>query len=95
MLFDHDGTLSTLRQGWEQVMEPVMIKAILGEKYETADNALYQNVRNRVMEFINKTTGVQTIVQMEGLVQMVDEFNLVPKEKILDKFSYKKYLMMH
>lgn len=90
VLFDHDGTVSTLRQGWEQVMEPVMIKAILGEKYETADNTLYQNVRNRVMEYIDKTTGVQTIVQMEGLVQMVDEFNLVPKEKILDKFSYKK-----
>ena len=89
-LFDNDGTVSTLRQGWEQVMEPVMIKAILGEKYKTADNALYRNVRNRVMEYIDKTTGVQTIVQMEGLVQMVDEFNLVPKEKIPDKFSYKK-----
>jgi len=89
-LFDHDGTVSSLRQGWEQVMEPVMIKAILGEKYETADNALYQNVRNRVMEYIDKTTGIQTIVQMEGLVQMVDEFNIVPKEKILDTFGYKK-----
>ena len=27
---------------------------------------------------------------MEGLVRMVDEFNFVPKEKILDKFGYKK-----
>jgi phosphoglycolate phosphatase-like HAD superfamily hydrolase len=27
---------------------------------------------------------------MEGLVQLVDEFDIVPKEKILDKFAYKK-----
>ena len=36
------------------------------------------------------STGIQTIVQMEGLVKMVDEFNLVPKEAILDKFGYKE-----
>ena len=38
-LFDHDGTISTLRQGWEAVMEPMMIKAILGDKYEKTDSS--------------------------------------------------------
>ena len=89
-VFDHDGTISTLREGWEQVMEPVMVRAILGDKYETEDQALYQDIRNHVLKFIDMSTGIQTIVQMEGLVQMVDEFNFVPKEKILDKFGYKK-----
>ena len=89
-VFDHDGTLSTLRQGWESIMEPVMIKAIMGDKYETADNPLYNEVQNQVLEFIDMSTGIQTILQMETLVQMVDEFNIVPKEKILDKFGYKK-----
>lgn len=89
-LFDHDGTISTLRQGWETIMEPVMIKAILGSKYESADNRLYQEVKKQVLEFIDMTTGIQTILQMEGLVKMVDEFNIVPKEEILDKFGYKK-----
>ncbi len=89
-VFDHDGSISTLREGWEQVMEPVMIRAILGEKYETADQNLFQDIRMQVLEFIDMSTGIQTIVQMEGLVQMVDEFNFVPKEKILDKFGYKK-----
>ncbi len=89
-VFDHDGTISTLREGWEQVMEPVMIRAILGDKSETVDRSLYQDIRTQVLEFIDMTTGIQTIVQMEGLVKMVDEFNLVPKEKILDKFGYKK-----
>ena len=31
-IFDHDGTISTLRQGWEAIMEPMMVRAILGKK---------------------------------------------------------------
>lgn len=89
-VFDQDGTISTLRQGWEQVMEPVMIRAILGEKMPPPEPSLNQEIRKRVQEFIDRTTGIQTIVQMEGLVQMVDEFNLVPKDRILDKSGYKK-----
>ena len=89
-VFDHDGTVSTLRQGWEQVMAPVMIRAILGDKYETADETLYHQVRNRVLEYIDKSTGIQTIVQMEALVEMVREFGLVPPGKIHDKFGYKE-----
>jgi len=89
-VFDHDGTVSTLRQGWEQVMAPVMIRAILGDKYETADETLYHQVRNRVIDYIDKSTGIQTIVQMEGMVEMVKEFGLVPGDKIRDKFGYKE-----
>jgi rfaE bifunctional protein kinase chain/domain len=88
-LFDHDGTISTLRQGWEAIMEPVMIRAILGSQYKTAKNQMFEEVRSRVLEFIDMSTGIQTILQMEALVGMVDEFNIVPKEKILDKFAYK------
>jgi len=89
-VFDNDGTISTLRQGWEQVMAPVMIKAILGERYETADETQYQKVRCRVLDYIDKSTGVQTLVQMEALVEMVREFGFVPRDKILDRFGYKR-----
>jgi rfaE bifunctional protein kinase chain/domain len=89
-VFDHDGTVSTLRQGWEQVMAPVMVRAILGDKYKTADETLYHQVRNRVLDYIDKSTGIQTIVQMEALVEMVREFGLVPADKIRDKFGYKE-----
>ncbi|MCG8306402.1 MAG: PfkB family carbohydrate kinase [Cytophagales bacterium] len=89
-VFDHDGTISTLRQGWEEIMEPVMIKAILGNKYNSVDQAGYNEVVKQVKEYINKTTGIQTIFQMEGLVKMVDEFGYVPKHEILDKFEYKR-----
>lgn len=89
-VFDHDGTISTLREGWQQIMEPVMIKAILGQYYETADNALFEKIRLRVVEYIEWSTGIQTILQMEALAQMVEEYKLVPKDQILDKFGYKK-----
>lgn len=89
-IFDHDGTISTLREGWEQIMEPMMIKAILGSKFNEADEALYHKVRLRVAGFIDKTTGIQTLVQMKGLTDLVREFGLVPENEILDEFGYKK-----
>ena len=88
-VFDHDGTISTLRQGWEEIMAPVMIRAILGDRYETADETLYHKVRNRVLDYIDKSTGIQTIIQMQALVEMVREFGIVPADKILDKHGYK------
>jgi len=89
-VFDNDGTISTLRQGWEQIMAPVMIRAILGDKYETADETLYHKVRKHVLDYIDKSTGIQTILQMEALVEMVREFGIVPTEQVLDKSGYKQ-----
>ncbi len=89
-VFDHDGTISTLRQGWEGIMEPVMIEAIMGDQYKTANKKTYETVKVQVQQMIDMSTGIQTILQMEALVQMVDEFNMVPKDKILDKFGYKE-----
>jgi len=88
-VFDADGTVSTLRQGWEQVMAPVMIEAVLGEQYRTADVSVYEKVRRRVLEYIDQSTGIQTILQMEALVEIVREFGFVPADKVLDKFGYK------
>jgi rfaE bifunctional protein kinase chain/domain len=89
-IFDHDGTISTLREGWELIMAPMMIKAVLGDKFQDADEVLYQKVKTRVDEFIDKTTGIQTLVQMQGLIGLIREFGCVPEEKLLDEFGYKK-----
>ncbi len=89
-VFDNDGTISTLRQGWEEIMAPVMAKAILGDRFETAEEGLYHKVCHRVSEYIDKSTGIQTIVQMQGLVEMVREFGIVPPDRVLDRFGYKR-----
>ena len=89
-IFDHDGTISTLREGWEKVMEPMMVRAILGPVYESADDSLYHRVVDRAREFIDKSTGMQTLVQMQGLVKMVREFGLVADGEVLDEHGYKR-----
>lgn len=88
-IFDHDGTISTLRQGWHLVMEPMMIRAILGPRYQSADESLYHRVVETVRKFIDDSTGIQTLVQMQGLKEMVREFGCVPEPQILDEFGYK------
>jgi len=90
VLFDHDGTISTLRRGWEDIMELVMVRGIMGSKYKNSGKELFDKVTDRVRDYIELSTGVQTIVQMEALVDMVKEFALVPPEQIFDKFAYKQ-----
>jgi phosphoglycolate phosphatase-like HAD superfamily hydrolase len=89
-IFDHDGTISTLREGWELIMAPMMIRAILGEKYHTIDKGNFQKVESRVNEFIDKTTGIQTIAQMKGLQDLIREFGCIPENEMLDASGYKK-----
>jgi phosphoglycolate phosphatase-like HAD superfamily hydrolase len=89
-IFDHDGTISTLREGWEKIMEPMMMKSILGTQHETGDEAPFLRIRNRVRKFIEQTTGIQTIVQVQGLVELVREFGLVPEDQILSAAEYKQ-----
>jgi len=89
-IFDHDGTISTLREGWEAIMEPMMMRAILGALHDTADEAVFKRIKHRVALFIERTTGIQTITQMHGLVDLVKEFGLVPEEVIETPVGYKK-----
>lgn len=64
-LFDFDGTLSVLREGWETVMTPVMIEAICGDAPATPE------IEHEVRGYIEHSTGILTILQMEWLVDAV------------------------
>lgn len=88
-IFDHDGTLSTLREGWEKIMEPMMVQAVLGPRYETADATLFARVTKEVRSFIDRTTGIQTLVQMKGLAELVRQSGFVDPSQILDEHGYK------
>ena len=65
VLFDFDGTISTLRCGWEEVMEPLMVELIAGIG---ADD---ETVRDMVRKYIDESTGIQTIFQMKWLAEQV------------------------
>ena len=67
VLFDFDGTVSTLRCGWEAVMKPLMLEMISGGK--PYDEALEKEVET----YISDSTGIQTIHQMKWLAAIVHE----------------------
>ncbi len=90
IVFDFDGTLSTLRQGWEAIMEPVMVRAILGDAARSVGVEAFATVTAAAREFIDRTTGIQTLVQMQGLVRLVRQFGYVGEHDILDERGYKE-----
>jgi beta-phosphoglucomutase-like phosphatase (HAD superfamily) len=89
-VFDHDGTISVLREGWEPVMEAMMIRSILGDQFDTVSENDYQRIMLRVRQFIDKSTGIQTIVQMQSLVEMITEFGFITDDAIQTAVDYKQ-----
>ncbi len=83
-LFDFDGTISIVREGWQKIMGPVMIEMICGDHEPT------QEIIEEVEDYIDDSTGIQTILQMEHLVEMVKTHGFVPEDQILDARGYKK-----
>ena len=81
VLFDFDGTISTLRNGWEAVMEPLMVE-LLGE-----------DSREIVCAYINESTGIQTIHQMKWLASEVKRLNGTAEDPWVYKAEYNRRLM--
>lgn len=84
ILFDFDGTISLMREGWQNIMGPVMVEMICG------DHAPTPEIEQEVRDVIEETTGIQTIFQMQRLVEMVRAHGFVPEDKILDPWGYKQ-----
>lgn len=78
-IFDFDGTISTLRHGWEQVMYDYMFEQ-LSRYYEDKEV-----LSEKIWQYIYESTGIQTIYQMEWLVDQVKAKGGTP----LDRWEYK------
>ncbi|MGC9359620.1 MAG: HAD family hydrolase [Anaerolineae bacterium] len=68
-LFDFDGTISLIRQGWQDVMAPMMVETLL----QTPRHEGRVAIEKLVHETIDRTTGQQTIYQMMALADQVRE----------------------
>lgn len=88
VIFDFDGTISLLRRGWQSVMKEVMIENIIGNCRPSSE--IYKKIEKEVEDFIEKSTGVQTIVQMQVLVKMIEKYQLIQKKDIKHAKDYKK-----
>jgi phosphoglycolate phosphatase-like HAD superfamily hydrolase len=90
VLFDFDGTLSLIRQGWPEVMVPMFVEALPRRAGET-DEAL----REMVLDDIMRLNGKQTIYQMIQLGDRIRERGGEPKEPLLYKHEYLRRLERH
>jgi phosphoglycolate phosphatase len=81
VLFDFDGTLSLIREGWQQVMVPMMVEILLDlGSGESADE-----LTAVVTDYVDRLTGKQTIYQMIELAEQVKRRGGAP----LDPLEYK------
>jgi phosphoglycolate phosphatase-like HAD superfamily hydrolase len=69
VLFDFDGTLSLIREGWQSIMIPMMVEQLQVSGATEPPEALAQTVR----DFVYELTGKQTIYQMIRLAEEIQE----------------------
>ena len=89
IIFDHDGTISSLREGWEIVMHKLMLEEICGDHLSKLPTDEYNRLSLKCEKFINDTTGIQTIVQMQGLRKVIQEEGYIPESEIKSAAEYK------
>ncbi len=89
VLFDFDGTLSLIREGWPQVMIPMMV-AVLRDTGTTETDA---ELTRAVEEFVMRLNGRQTIYQMMQLAEEVTKRGGSPLEPLAYKHRYHDLLM--
>lgn len=88
-LFDFDGTISLIRDGWQNVMVPMMVE-ILAKTQTTETKEELQDV---VIEFVDRLTGKQTIYQMIQLSEEVEKRGGTPLEALEYKQMYNERLL--
>lgn len=69
-LLDFDGTISVIRQGWEQVMIPLMIEMICD------GHPPPPGLAEEVAAYVDRSTGILTIKQMRWLEEAVRRYGL-------------------
>jgi phosphoglycolate phosphatase-like HAD superfamily hydrolase len=83
-LFDFDGTLSLIREGWQQVMIPMMVEILL--ELHTGESE--EELTGLVTEFVDRLTGKQTIYQMIQLCDEVRDRGGKPMDPLVYKWIY-------
>lgn len=89
-LFDFDGTLSLIREGWPQVMIPMMVEVLRETGTPESDDALAAVVE----DFVMRLNGRQTIYQMIQLAEEVRKRGGAPRDPLEYKHEYNRRLMM-
>lgn len=83
-LFDFDGTLSLIREGWQDVMVPMMVEFLRETGTDESDDELTLMVK----EYVTRLTGKQTIYQMIELKAQIEKRGGTAREPLEYKHIY-------
>lgn len=83
-LFDFDGTISLIREGWQGIMIPMMVDILLG----TSTGETPEEITRIVTDFVDRLTGKQTIYQMIRLAEEVEKRGGEALESLAYKNQY-------
>lgn len=83
-LFDFDGTLSLIREGWQGVMIPMMVEVLSALNTGETEAELTA----LVTDFVTRLTGKQTIYQMIELAEQVKRRGGEPLDPLAYKWQY-------
>ena len=89
-LFDFDGTLSLIREGWQNVMIPYFCE-VLSEVVDPAVESP-EDVERITRDYVDRITGKQTIYQCIRLAEEVKSRGGTPLDPLLYKKEYLRRL---
>ena len=88
-VLDFDGTISLIRDGWQNVMVPMMIDVLM----ETPTNESREQLESTVVKFVDQLTGKQTIYQMIQLCEEIQKRGGTAKDPLDYKDMYNDRLL--
>lgn len=88
-IFDFDGTISLIREGWQDIMIPMMVDFLC----QTPQHESRSEIERVVKDFVSKTTGKQTIYQMIQLAEEIEKRGGIPEDPLYYKNKYHDLLM--
>ncbi|HET6494621.1 MAG TPA: HAD family hydrolase [Thermoleophilia bacterium] len=88
VLFDFDGTLSLIRDGWQDEMVPLMVEVLEA----TGTDETRADLEAHVAGIVDRLTGKQTIYQMIQLAEEVRKRGGTPRDPVEYKAEYYRRL---
>ncbi|MBN2389863.1 MAG: HAD hydrolase-like protein [Anaerolineae bacterium] len=81
-LFDFDGTISVIRRGWETIMIPMMVEMICDGHRPAPE------IEAEVVEYVDRSTGILTIKQMQWLEEAVRRYGFARDPKTAREYKH-------
>ena len=89
VLFDFDGTISLIREGWREIMIPMMVDILADLKTRESREEL----THVVSSYVDQLTGKQTIYQMIQLCDEIESRGGSPEDPLAYKQRFNDLLM--